>query len=288
MIPIFLTRIRDGIQRLRSFLAHNTHGTIVACVVSLCASSSYAAQVVYDFQRNTGGAGSSTVTQTDVGSGYTLIFASLLSVLLTDDGANGGLSNIQSPLQGNIAYNDIANLCEKKITVSIQSGPLFNLDAIDLQETFGDPVTLTLTSSRGGTASHAFAGGDATTYNTASDPSFQNISSFTITASGNTGYCYYSPGGDAASFYLAADNIKLSNIHFPTYSVTYNGNGNTGGAVPADATVYSSGNTVTVLGNTGSLARTGYTFNNWNTASNGSGATYAGGGTFSIAAEERK
>ena len=45
-----------------------------------------------------------------------------------------------------------------------------------------------------------------------------------------------------------------------TYSVTYNGNGNTSGSVPTDATAYSSGATVTVLGNTGSLAKAGYTF----------------------------
>ncbi|NCU27442.1 cell wall-binding protein, partial [Candidatus Nomurabacteria bacterium] len=31
---------------------------------------------------------------------------------------------------------------------------------------------------------------------------------------------------------------------------------------------------VTVAGNTGTLARTGYTFSGWNTAANGSGITY--------------
>ena len=45
-----------------------------------------------------------------------------------------------------------------------------------------------------------------------------------------------------------------------TYTVTYNGNGNTSGSVPTDATAYSSGATVTVKGNTGSLAKTCYTF----------------------------
>ena len=49
------------------------------------------------------------------------------------------------------------------------------------------------------------------------------------------------------------------------YTVTYNGNGNTGGAVPLDGTGYNNGDAVTVLGNTGSLVKTGYTFAGWNT-----------------------
>ncbi len=67
-----------------------------------------------------------------------------------------------------------------------------------------------------------------------------------------------------------------------TYSVTYNGNSNTGGSVPTDATAYHTGDTATVLGNTGTLVRTGYTFSGWNTAANGSGTSYTGGDTFAI------
>ena len=37
------------------------------------------------------------------------------------------------------------------------------------------------------------------------------------------------------------------------------------------------GATVTVLGNTGSLVKTGYTFTGWNTAANGSGTSYTAG-----------
>ena len=67
------------------------------------------------------------------------------------------------------------------------------------------------------------------------------------------------------------------------YTVTYNGNGNTGGSVPTDATVYGSNATVTVASNSGSLTRTGYAFSGWNTAADGSGAHYtAGSGTFNI------
>ncbi len=68
-----------------------------------------------------------------------------------------------------------------------------------------------------------------------------------------------------------------------TYTVTYNGNGATSGDVPADSnSPYISGSTVTVLGNTGALAKTGYAFVGWNTLSSGYGTDYAPGATFNI------
>lgn len=69
------------------------------------------------------------------------------------------------------------------------------------------------------------------------------------------------------------------------YTVTYNGNGNTGGSVPVDATNYENGEIVTVPGNTGTLARTGYVFSGWNTNADGSGTTYLAGQTFAMGSE---
>ena len=65
-----------------------------------------------------------------------------------------------------------------------------------------------------------------------------------------------------------------------TYSVTYNGNSNTSGSVPTDATAYEEGDIVTVKGNTGSLAKTGNSFVGWNTASDGTGVFYPAGYKF--------
>lgn len=45
----------------------------------------------------------------------------------------------------------------------------------------------------------------------------------------------------------------------PTFTVTYNGNGNTTGTVPVDANKYETSATVTVKSNTGSLVKTGAT-----------------------------
>jgi hypothetical protein len=51
-------------------------------------------------------------------------------------------------------------------------------------------------------------------------------------------------------------------INSETFAVTYDGNGHTSGAVPADNNEYLSGDAVTVLGH-GSMDKTGYTFMGW-------------------------
>ncbi|MGE7110896.1 S-layer homology domain-containing protein [Lysinibacillus sp. NPDC047702] len=66
------------------------------------------------------------------------------------------------------------------------------------------------------------------------------------------------------------------------YTMTYNSNGGTGGSVPLDSNSYMSGDAVTVKGNTGGLAKTGYTFSGWNTASDGNGMNYLENYTFAI------
>ena len=68
-----------------------------------------------------------------------------------------------------------------------------------------------------------------------------------------------------------------------TYTITYDGNINTSGTAPTDSYFpYPEDSTVTVLGNTGSLAKTGYTFSGWNTEPNGTGISYSQGNTFTI------
>jgi uncharacterized repeat protein (TIGR02543 family) len=87
-----------------------------------------------------------------------------------------------------------------------------------------------------------------------------------------------------ATFAMGSSNVVLYAqwTQIPTYSVTYSGNGATGGAVPLDGNKYAAGATVTVLGNSGTLADTGFTFSGWNTAANGTGTAYAGGVTFAM------
>jgi uncharacterized repeat protein (TIGR02543 family) len=89
----------------------------------------------------------------------------------------------------------------------------------------------------------------------------------------------------AATFTITGDTVLYAQwtLVLANYTVTYNGNTNTGGIVPVDASSpYSTGSTVTVLGNTGALVKAGSTFDNWNTAANGSGIDYAPADTFTI------
>ena len=103
----------------------------------------------------------------------------------------------------------------------------------------------------------------------------------TFTGWTNTAGTFYAQGSSfgmgTASVTLYADWTSIT-----TYSVTYVGNGNTGGTVPLDGNAYTNGQTVTVLGNTGNLVLFGYTLTGWNTATNGSGISYSIGGTFKM------
>ncbi len=68
--------------------------------------------------------------------------------------------------------------------------------------------------------------------------------------------------------------------------MTYLGNTNTSGTAPTDgSSPYVSGSTVSLLGNTGTLAKSGYQFAGWNTEPDGSGTGYVGGNTFTINAD---
>lgn len=59
--------------------------------------------------------------------------------------------------------------------------------------------------------------------------------------------------------------------------VVYDGNGNTSGSVPSEAQLYAMDSTVTVLGNTGNFAKSGFSFAGWNTQADGKGTNYKAG-----------
>ena len=63
----------------------------------------------------------------------------------------------------------------------------------------------------------------------------------------------------------------------PIHLFTYDGNGNSGGKVPAEARNYAEGNYIKILGNTGSLIKTGYVFRGWCDTPEGNGLCYSAG-----------
>jgi uncharacterized repeat protein (TIGR02543 family) len=68
----------------------------------------------------------------------------------------------------------------------------------------------------------------------------------------------------------------------PTYTVQYDGNASTGGTVPTGVVSYEENDLITVLGNSGSLVKTGWTFVGWNTEADGSGIDYSATNTFQM------
>lgn len=114
--------------------------------------------------------------------------------------------------------------------------------------------------------------------------------SVTLTAIPNSGkqflrWDYVTGGTGTAStnntYTVVVDkNITLipifQNVPILSYNITYIGNNNTSGTAPASAT-YSVSNTIA---NEGTLKRSGYLFDGWNTSPNGSGTNYAAGSLY--------
>lgn len=72
---------------------------------------------------------------------------------------------------------------------------------------------------------------------------------------------------------------------FKKYMVTYNSNGSTSGAPPIATSLYLSGSDVVVSGG-GTLEKTGFIFNKWNTKADGSGTSYYPGNEISNISED--
>lgn len=92
----------------------------------------------------------------------------------------------------------------------------------------------------------------------------------------------FQPG---AKFNIASADVVLYAkwIANTTYAVSYDGNGNDGGSVPAPGS-YMEEAVVTVVGNTGGLTNGGASFVGWNTKADGSGLEYQSGDTFVMGA----
>ena len=65
------------------------------------------------------------------------------------------------------------------------------------------------------------------------------------------------------------------------YTITYYANGATSGTVPSSGTFTSGGSSYSIAGNTGNLARNGYTFGGWDTSTAGNGTSYAVNASYS-------
>lgn len=148
-----------------------------------------------------------------------------------------------------------------------------------------------VSATNGGTLSYQWYHSTSTDFSNAAKVEISGATSNTYTPSTAEAhdawyyFCEVKQSGCTGTYVTPASGAIVVNGSAVTYTVTYNGNGSTGGTAPTDSnSPYASGATVTVLGNTGNLEKTGYDFNGWNTAANGSGTPYAAGATFSISA----
>jgi len=150
------------------------------------------------------------------------------------------------------------------------TGGLPPIDANEYEE--GDTVTVL---SRGNLirSGHVFLG-----WNTERDGSgewHQSDGTFAMPNSDVTLYAQWeqSGGGGPTTVPRVTDP--------PLYTVTYNGNGNTGGSPPVDGRRYRSGETVTILG-AGNLSRNDHRFIGWNTQNDGNGNWHQPGDTLTM------
>ena len=159
----------------------------------------------------------------------------------------------------------------------------------------GDAVPRNNPDAKGGTQSAGGAGGfsiNSLTGNTGA--AYQGGAGRDESGGGGGGYFGGGGGGDnsaggGGSGFIGGAGITggstvagsctgVGNSAALAFTITYDGNGNTGGAVPTASNVnaFASANLAT---NTGSLTRTNFTFAGWNTAADGSGSSYASGAT---------
>ena len=115
------------------------------------------------------------------------------------------------------------------------------------------------------------AGSFTTYYGTTEQPS-------SGTAGSGKGFFKTSVGGATGTTSSIIVNFTISESgggNTPTtYSVTYHDTNATSGTVPTDNLAYETNGTITVAGNTGSLARTGYIWSGWSLNEDGSGTAY--------------
>jgi len=147
------------------------------------------------------------------------------------------------------------------------------------------------------------SGGNTNTKLTILNSSNAVISEFTLTATNSSSYSAVQTvnvGNIASSFKVKIEGLgtgantnanrgtrlrdyKLVGTVAPvTYTLTYNGNGNSSGTPPTAGSHASGTNNVTLPSTT--MTRTGYTFAGWHTNATGNGTNYNAGATYSMPA----
>ncbi|MCC7306375.1 MAG: PxKF domain-containing protein [Acidobacteria bacterium] len=173
-----------------------------------------------------------------------------------------------------------------KLSIASDSGTAFTVDALSIvasvsTSTAANRINIQYSIDGGAMASIGEfipTGSSATAYPIVP-------SSIVAVGPGHTLNLFFVPYNPSASgtTIRIQNNTSITVTTSPVeYTVTYDGNGNTGGTAPADANnPYNPTEWVSVAG-PGDLVKAGYTFGGWNTAANGSGTHYNPGQLFAI------
>lgn len=231
---------------------------------SVTGASAFTVTAVYSITVTQGSNGSISPGTTSVNSGSSQLFTFTPTTgysveTITVDGTS--LSSLTTPT----------------LSSAIANGYTFsNVASSHTLTAAFQPQTFSLTYSAGpggsisGTASQSVSYGGSGT---------------AVIALPSAGY-HFTNWSDSSTVATRTDTNLLTNLAFSasfttdTNTVTYSPNGAITGTVPVDsASPYPFGTTVNVLNNSGSLTRDGFTFTGWNTAADGSGASYAATGS---------
>jgi len=171
---------------------------------------------------------------------------------------------------------------------------------------FTNPVTYTVTAADGSTQDYVVTVTVTAPYNyavtfdgqsatVAANPSSKNVVQPAITVGtlpadpSKTGYRFdgwFTAQNGGGTQFTASTTVTASLVVYakwtPVYTVTYDGNNKTSGTIPSDNNSYPQSASVPISTNSGNLGRTGYSFSGWNTQPDGSGTSYAAGGSMNM------
>ena len=198
---------------------------------------------------------------------------------------SGSTWNSTKPSYAFTAVTDIT--ITLTLNQAVPKGTVFTLSAATFYNKASNaPMTGFTITAKEGTGSFGTTGVGTTSWSLSTSSATKTTTYTTQAAlASGTAIAFMLTGtGKAGSGQGYMNNITITAT---TYSVTYNGNSNSGGSVPTDNVKYITGGTVTVKANSGSLVRTNFNFDGWNTNSSGTGTNYAAGsGTFTITADK--
>ncbi len=192
-------------------------------------------------------------------------------------------------VDGGAATNLIASTTYTMSGISATSEvEFYQRDASSANRIYVNSFEVTYTSVPSHTITFNANGGTGTMSNQAiNEGASANLTTNAFTRTGYTfdGWATTAAGAVAyannASYTMGTSNVTLyAHWAINNYTVTYDGNGNTTGTAPGASN--GNYNTSITLPGAGSLLKTGFVFNGWNTATNGSGTHYNAGSSYLI------